>query len=520
MKPLTDVSTRVTLRTRAASRPDFEPRTTMRDRTSLARSALSCLTTLGLLAMASANIADAQVRRQPVRAATPPTPPALPAVKSLSFDSRGIAATGYIHSGAGTGTGGQEVVLRVELSAPAPCIERCGGKTVDGRASGYMPISLSSTNSAQFSAQRMFVATGETEGEIAFMTAPVAAPTPVTVTAWSEGTPPRQANLTIQPPVLTSFAIDQSSVVSGQSVTGVAHFSGPPASASAVRFQVQTTNGQAVKVPATVTLEPDKTAAEFTIQTIGVPQDRNAHVVAIYLDKTLPAPLTVRAATLTTFEGANPCCSNPVVIELDGSPPPQGAVIELTSANPNRIVVPPKVTIPPNETKITLTAQSIPGNDDDRVRITASYNGVSKHHSVLSRKIVKPDLVLRDIVFSDTYGNAITAAADGQPIKMCTTVRAQREGEWTPNLDAPPSVLRITYQTPTGTGTSAGRTVDVPIVFTRDINNSYPPITHCISLPGLAQGSQTDITLVADFRDEVDESREGNNDETARISRP
>lgn len=150
----------------------------------------------------------------------------------------------------------------------------------------------------------------------------------------------------------------------------------------------------------------------------------------------------------------------------------------------------------------------------------ASYNGVSKNWSVLSRKIVKPDLVLRNIVFSDGFGNAITAAADGQPIKMCATVHAQREGEMNPNLEAPPSVLRINHQTPTGTGTSSGRTIDLPIVFTRDVNRMYPPITQCISLPGLTQGTQTDITLVADFRGEVDESREGNNTETVKISRP
>ena len=479
-----------------------------------ARSFMFCLTSIGLLGMATNRVVTAQVRQQPVRAQTPAAPPA---VKSLSFDGK---AGQPLIKGVGSGTGGQEVVLRVELTAPAPCVERCGGKTVNGALSGYMPISLSTTDPAQFSAQRMFVATGQTQGEINFMTVPVASPTQVTITAWSEGTPPQRANLTIEPPVMTSFSIDQSNVVSGQTVKGTANFSGPPASANAVRFQVQTTNGQAVQVPATVALEVGKTAAEFTIQTLGVSQDRNEHVVALYLDKTLPAALTVRAAVLTKFDNARPCCSNPILIELDGTPPPQGAVIQLTSANPNRIVVPPTVTIPPSERSITLSAQSIPGNDNDNVRVTASYNGVTKRHSVYSAKIIQPDLVIRGIAFFDGFGNAITAAPDGQPIKMCATVLAQREGEYTPNLDAPPSVLRITYQTPTGTGTSAGRTVDLPVVFTRDVNNSYPPITHCLSLPGLTQGTQTDITLVADLKNEVDESREGNNTENVKISRP
>jgi hypothetical protein len=495
--------------------PCLNPRLVMRNRAIVTRAVLVCLVAAALPS-SSVAVASAQIRQQPVRAQTPA---ALPAVKSLSFEGK-LGQTLIKGVGTGTGTGGQEVVLRVELTAPAPCVERCGGKTVDGAPSGYMPVSLSTTDPAQFSPQRMFVSTGQTHGEINFMTVPVASPTQVTITAWSEGTPPRQANLTIQPPVLTSFSIDQANVVSGQAVKGTANFSGPPASANAVRFQVQTTNGQAVKVPATVALEVGKTAAEFAIQTLGVTQDRNAHVVAIYLDKTLPAALTVRAAVLTKFENDRPCCSNPILIELNGTPPPQGAVIQLTSANPNRLVVPPTVTIPPSERSITLSAQSIPGNDNESVRVTASYNGVTKRHSVYSPKIVKPDLVIRDIAFSDGFGNAITAAADGQPIKMCATVRAQREGEMNPNLDAPPSVLRITYRTPTGTGTSSGRTVDLPVVFTRDINLQYPPITHCISLPGLTEGTQTDITLIADVRDEVDESREGNNTEKVKISRP
>jgi hypothetical protein len=47
-----------------------------------------------------------------------------------------------------------------------------------------------------------------------------------------------------------------------------------------------------------------------------------------------------------------------------------------------------------------------------------------------------------------------------------------------------------------------------------------PPITHCTSLPGIAQGNHIDITVTADHRDDVDESREGNNIEQVKLSRP
>jgi hypothetical protein len=452
-----------------------------------------------------------------VRAPRNTPTPAAPAVKSVAAIARG---SGAAVKSVITTTGGQEVVLRVELTAPAPCIERCGGTTVNGAPSGYMRVRLSGDNASQFTLQQMSIGTGQTVGEINFLTAPVAAPVALTISAWTEGSAPQRTTLTVAPPVLTAFTMAKSEAASGESIKAVAHFSGPPASAGALRFQVQTTNGQVVRVPPTVTLEPNKTAAEFDVQTLGIDQDRNVHIVALYLDKTLHAPLTVHAAVLSKIENEHPCCDNPFRITISGAPPPQGAVIQLTSANPQRIVVPPTLTIAPGSVSVLHTAQSIPGNGDDRVRITATYKGVSKHWSVLSRKIVKPDLVLRDIVFRDQYGNVITAAADGQPISMCATVLAQRPGEMNPNLDAPPNVLRISYQSSTGTGTSAGRTTDHPITFVRDINRMYPPITICETLPGLTQGNHTDVTLSADFRSEVDESREGNNVERVKIARP
>lgn len=479
------------------------------------------LATPALVATTLVGHAGAQIRTTPARTAPPPATsatPAIPAVKSVSFASRSVPLLGGAH--AASSTGGQEVVLRVDLTAPAPCVERCGGRTMDGAPSGYMPVTLSVSDPAHLNALRLLVPTGQTYGELAFVTQPVAAQTSLTIAAQSEGSAPQQGRLTILPPVMTGFALEQSSAISGQSVKGVVRFSGPPASATAVRFQLQTTDGQAVSVPATVALEVGKTAADITVGAKGVPDDRNAHVVAIYEGKTLAAPLTVRAARLVTMENAWPCCDNPFIIRLDGAPPPAGAVITLTSEKPSRITVPPTVTIPATETSVTLTAVSIPGTDDDRVRITAAYNGVSKHWSVLSRKIVKPDLVLRDIIFYDGFGNVITAAPDGQPVRMCATVRAQREGEMNPNLDAPPSVLRITHQSPTGTGTSAGRTIDLPIVFVRDVNRQYPPITQCITIPGLSSGNRVDVTLLADANGEVDESREGNNDAKASLSRP
>ena len=152
--------------------------------------------------------------------------------------------------------------------------------------------------------------------------------------------------------------------------------------------------------------------------------------------------------------------------------------------------------------------------------ITASYLGASKRHSLLSRKIVQPDLNVADVVLTDRFGNAITVPQDAQPFKVCATVRWNRPGEFAPNVPVPTSVLRMSYRPPPGTGTSTGRDIDVPINFVRDINQQAAPITSCVELPGLAPGAHSDLTVTADVRKEVDEDREGNNTREIKVTRP
>ncbi len=417
-------------------------------------------------------------------------------------------------------TGGQEAVLRVELTGPAPCVERCGSVALNGQRSGYMPVLVSGNNPAQFNVQRVQVPTDQTAGEVKFVTVPVVSTTPVTISAWTEGVAPKQATLNVLAPAMTTFVIDRTKVVGGEVVHATVTFTGPPASSGAVKVSLQTTNSQVLRIPSSVVLEPGKTVAAFDIVARGVAQDRSAQVVAMWQDKILPVSVDVGATVLDDIDNSWPCCDNPFTITLKGSAPPGGAVIQLSSANPARMVVPPTVTIPSDSSSISLVGQSIPGNSDTRVTVTASYGGVSKRYDVLSRKIVQPDLNFSDVSLTDRFGNVITAPQDGQSFRLCATLRWNREGVFAPNVPVPPSVLRMSYRTPTGTGTSTGRIIDVPIDFVRDVNQQAAPITSCLDLPGLAPGAHTDVELTADFRKEVDEDREGNNTRELRITRP
>jgi hypothetical protein len=457
--------------------------------------------------------------RAPARTA-PTASAALPTVKSVSFVGSRAPAVPVKGGSTWNATGGQEAVLRVELTAPAPCVERCGGAAMNGQRSGYMPVLVSGNNPAQFNVQRVLVSTDQTVGEVKFVTVPVVSPTLVTISAWTEGVAPRQATLNVLPPAMTSFVIDKTNVVGGEVVHATVTFTGPPASSGAVTFSLQTTNSQVLRIPASVVLEPDKTVAIFDIVARGVEQEKSAQVVATWQDRILPVSVAVRATVLSKVERSFPCCDNPFRISLSGGAPPQGAVIQLSSANPARMVVPPTVTISPDSSGIGVVGQSIPGNSATSVTITSSYNGVSKRYSLRSDAIIKPDLVVAEVMLADRFGNPIAAPQDGQPFKLCATVKWQREGRSAPNVPVPPSVLRVSYRSPTGTGTSTGRDVDFPIAFPQSPYEPAPSTSPCLELPGLAPGGYYDVTLTADLRNEVDEDREGNNTRELKITRP
>jgi hypothetical protein len=281
-----------------------------------------------------------------------------------------------------------------------------------------------------------------------------------------------------------------------------------------VKFVVQTTNSKVLKIPASVTLEPNQTVAAFDIAALGVDQDQTAQVVATYLDRNLPASVAVRATVLSKVARGRPCCDFYIGIWLTGKPPAPGAVIQLTSDNPARVAVPPTVTILADSDSTIVSADPIPGNSATEVPITVSYHGVSKRWTVHSEKMAKPDLHITDVTLTDRFGNAIVAPQDGQSFKMCAVVRSAREGQYV-NMPVPPSVLRATYTSPTGTGTSTGRDIDLTITF-----GLTSTITSCLDLAGLAPGGYHDVTLTADFRNEVDEDRESNNTRHLKITRP
>ena len=448
--------------------------------------------------------------RPPVRGPSAATIPAVKSVTIVGGKTPGLVAG---DARAAAATGGQEVVLRVELTGPAPCVEHCGSVAINGKLGGYLPVLVSTTNAVQVPVQRLLVSTGELTGEVKFVTTPVTASTAVSISVRTEGTAPQQTVLAIQPPVLTGFVVDKTNVVSGDTIHATATFSGPPASASAVKLVVQTTSSRALRIPSLVALESGKTVLSFAIRANGLDQDETAQVVATYLDKNLPASIAVRAASLIGVADQS------YRVTLDGIAPPKGAVVQLTSANPARVIVAPTVTVPADARDTHLEAQSIYGNSELYVRISMSYRGVTKHYSYLSRAMVKPDMWITDLTLTDRFGNTIQAPADGQPFRLCVRIPNWREGGAdAPNMPAPPSTLRFSYRTPTDLGTSTGRDIDVAIgAFVAGTGTS---VRQCVELPGLVPAGHHDVVITVDVNNQVDEDREGNNKKELKITRP
>src|SRR4029077_15379808 len=152
--------------------------------------------------------------------------------------------------------GGQEADGWVELSAPAPCVWGCG-TFVNGKAAGGMLVNISSSNPAVAKVQpvtgAILVPVGETRTKFTVITSGVSTVTPVTISAWREGSAPQTTTLNVVPPSLTGVTIDQTSLVSGAGAHGTLKFNGTPA--GVVKATLTSGNPAVVQVPATVSLD-------------------------------------------------------------------------------------------------------------------------------------------------------------------------------------------------------------------------------------------------------------------------
>jgi hypothetical protein len=218
-----------------------------------------------------------------------------------------------------------------------------------------------------------------------------ASPTTAAPTAWSEV---RSFTVTSAPPKVVSVVLSRPSAPSGTFEQGQLQLSGPAPAGGAI-IQLSSTHPGATPVPATVTIDAGFafTTFSFTYGHVTAPTD--AVITATYAGSSATVPITVDPPSLkelgpspNAITGGSPA---PGSIALNGSAPPGGAEVTLTSSSP--LAVPPAT--------VTLAQGSffgqflIPTSAVDvatTVTITASWKGKEVSLPLTLHPGVPPDV--------------------------------------------------------------------------------------------------------------------------------
>jgi hypothetical protein len=296
-----------------------------------------------------------------------------------------------------TGGGGSQSVANVVLDVPAPQ-DRYGG----GGSPFSLPLSSSNPTAAPVNDRVRFSANATRGFTISVNPPPMQVDTPVTLTI-GEGTDIRTINLTIKPlgvRRLNVMSVTQTSITArgGLGVPGYVFLNAiAPAGGLTVPLS---SNHPAVIVPASVTVPAGQSGSEaFHISLRGVTERITATLTAGQGPSSASATITLEPATiqefgLRTFEnsGTNLSVRGGMevtgYINLDGSPPPDGLTIPLSSSDLAASV--PANLIIPSGTTGTFRINTMTVASDVPVTITAGQ-GANAKTATLTVKAVNVD---------------------------------------------------------------------------------------------------------------------------------
>lgn len=259
-------------------------------------------------------------------------------------------------------TGGSSSTATVTLSSAAPA--------------GGAAVALTSDNAAAGVPASVTVVGGATTATFNVTTTAVSAAQAVHIAGTYNGT--QSATLTINPPVLASLALNPASLTGGNSSSGNVTLNGPAPSGGAM--VVLSSNNGAASVPASVTIPPGASAANFTVTTSGVASPTLATISGSY-NGTQSADLTITPAALAGVS-MNPAAvtggtSTTGTVTLTGAAPDGGITVALSNDSASA-TAPASVTVPAGSSSATFTVTTAPVGNTATVTVTAVYNGVTK----------------------------------------------------------------------------------------------------------------------------------------------
>jgi hypothetical protein len=181
-----------------------------------------------------------------------------------------------------------------------------------------------------------------------------------------------------RPISLVSVVANPNSVIAGTPSQGTVTLSGPaPAGGAVVALSSSATNR--ATVPATVTIPAGATNATFAIQTIAG-QQGPVTITASFAGSTVTTQLTLVRLILIALEPNVVAPGNPsrATLTLSG-PAPAATVVNIVSANPTLVTVPPAVTIPAGATSFNFQVRTagVGIGVNATVNVSASLSGVT-----------------------------------------------------------------------------------------------------------------------------------------------
>jgi probable HAF family extracellular repeat protein len=263
--------------------------------------------------------------------------------------------------------GGNSVTGTVTLSGPAP--------------SGGVLLDLSSSNTAAATVPgSVTVSAGATSATFTVVSAPVAADTPVTISATS-GTSTKTAALTVQAPTLLSLTLNPVGLIGGKSSVASATLNGL-APSSGLTIALSSNNPSIAAPGGNIVIAGGSLSGIATITTQGVASNTAVKISATFGAVTKVATLTVKPATLLSvkltpaslYGGA----TSTATVTLNGETPAAGSVITLASNNTSIASLPGTVTIPGGATSAAVTVQTQPVSPTTAVIISAVYAGLTR----------------------------------------------------------------------------------------------------------------------------------------------
>jgi hypothetical protein len=186
------------------------------------------------------------------------------------------------------------------------------------------------------------------------------------------------------PVLLGSLAVNPTSVVGGQSSTGIVTLSGP-APGGGVTVTLSSAQPAVASVPPSVTVGAGATSLSFSISTAAVAAATPVVITASASATTKTATLTVTPSPLpglsslalspSTVTGGSSATGT---VTLSSPAPSGGTVLSLASSKPSAAAVPSSVTVAAGTRSATFTVSTVAVSSRTSAVISASYNGTTK----------------------------------------------------------------------------------------------------------------------------------------------